>query len=266
VTPFGIARTIDFRAPRPPALGSQSYKAAFDEVRSLGRKNSSTRTREQTLIGIYWAYDGMPGVGPPPRLYNQIARTIARQERNSETENARLFALLNIAIADASTSCWDTKYHYNFWRPVLAIRSTVERNWEPLGAPATNGGNGGRNFTPNFPAYTSGHATLGAAAFQTLANFYGTDEIAFEFVSDELNGETRGSDGVTRRPRVPRRFKTLSAASEENGRSRIYLGIHWQFDADQGIEAGNKLADSVYERNLNPRNKSTQRRPLGQAR
>jgi hypothetical protein len=142
----------------------------------------------------------------------------------------------------------------------------VDRSWEPLGAPATNGGNGGRNFTPNFPAYTSGHATFGAATFKTLANFYGTGKIAFEFVSDELNGETRDSDGVTRRPRVPRRFNSLSEAAEENARSRIYLGIHWQFDADEGIAVGNELADKVYQRILTPRNKATQRQPPGRAR
>jgi hypothetical protein len=261
VTPFAIARIGDYRAPRPPALLSENYKAAFNEVRSVGEKNSKTRTREQTLIGIYWAYDGMPGVGVPPRLYNQIARVIAQQERNSEIENARLFALLNIAMADAGISCWDTKYHYNFWRPVLAIRSTVDPGWEPLGAPATNGGNGGRNFTPNFPAYTSGHATFGAASFKTLANFYGTDEVAFEFVSDELNGRTRGSDGVTVRPRVPRRFKTFSSATEENAISRIYLGIHWRFDAEKGVAAGNELADKVYETVLTLRHKGDQRRP-----
>jgi hypothetical protein len=252
VTPFGIRRAVAFRAPPPPALTSLAYREAFEEVRSLGEKNSTTRTREQTLIGIYWAYDGMPGLGTPPRLYNQIARTIARQERNSEIENARMFALLNIAQADAGIVCWETKYHFDFWRPIVAIRATVDPNWEPLGAPASNGGNGGRNFTPPFPAYTSGHSTFGATAFKTLANFYGTSRVPFEFVSDELNGVTRNADGTTR-PRVLRRFRTLTQAARENAQSRIYLGIHWQFDAEKGIDQGFAIADRVFDRILNPR-------------
>jgi hypothetical protein len=113
----------------------------------------------------------------------------------------------------------------------------------PLGAPASN--LMGPNFTPPFPAYVSGHAAFGAALFQTLRNFFRTDAIAFTFVSDELNGVTLDNNQNVR-PLVPRSFSSLSQAEEENGQSRIYLGIHWAFDKTRGIEQGRRVADYVF--------------------
>src|SRR5690606_16679442 len=163
-------------------------------------------------------------------LYNQILRTIAINQRNDVVANARLFALVNMAMADAAIQSWASKYAYKFWRPVVAIRATGER-WFPYGALLSN--KRGINFTPNFPAYNSGHATIGAAMFRTVLRFYGTDDIPFSFVSDELNGKTRDSNGRVR-PRIVRHFHRMSQASEENGQSRIYLGIHWEFDKTRG--------------------------------
>jgi hypothetical protein len=258
VTPFGVEDIVPFMADPPPALGSPEYAAAFDEVKVLGEKNSQVRTDEQTQIGLFWAYDGPKKIGPPPRLYNQIARVIAVQEGNTEMENARLFALINIAMADAGIAAWATKYTHDLWRPIVAIRNAhLDGNadtaqdplWVPLGAPASN--QSGHDFTPPFPAYPSGHATFGAVLFRTLENFYGTDAIAFEFTSDELDGVTTNWDGSSRAPFptagfAPRTFTSLGQASAENARSRIYLGVHWQFDADAGITTGNAIADAVF--------------------
>ena len=113
------------------------------------------------------------------------------------------------------------------------------------GAPASN--LAGPNFTPPFPAYPSGHAAFGGALFQVLRRFYGTDRIGFTFLSDEYNGATRGNDGVTR-PYAPRSFPSLSQAEEENGQSRIYLGIHWSFDKTEGITQGRRVGDYVFDR------------------
>jgi hypothetical protein len=112
----------------------------------------------------------------------------------------------------------------------------------------------GPNFTPPFPAYPSGHATFGAALFQTLRRFYGSDAIPFTFVSDEYNGVTKANDGSIR-PLRPRSFATLSQAEEENGQSRIYLGIHWAFDKTAGIAQGRQVADWVYTHAFTPKPK-----------
>jgi hypothetical protein len=257
------ARRLDDGTPegRMAFMSSAEYTSAYKEVLALGGTNSGTeRTPEQTEIGIYWAYDGRPGLGTPPRLYNQIVQTIAVQQHNSEAQNARLFALVNIAMFDAGLTSWKNKYDDAFWRPVMGIRNGESdenpetigiANWTPLGAPASNPRPGETNFTPPFPSYTSGHATFGAATFQILTRFYGRDDIPFTFVSDELNGVTRDADGSIR-PLVSRSFDSFTEAKLENGQSRIYLGIHWAFDRDDGIRTGDNVADFVFDHALRP--------------
>jgi len=196
----------------------------------------------------------------PPRLYNQIAVQLALARGVNAVELSRLLALANTAMADAGISIWESKYHYQFWRPITGIRESdpgfgptglgdgnadtvCDPTYSPLGAPASN--LEGPNFTPPFPAYPSGHAGFGGALFQTLRTFFGTDDIAFTFVSDEFNGITRDNGGNIR-PLLPRTFTSLSQAEEENGQSRIYLGIHWRFDKTQAIAQGERVADYVY--------------------
>jgi hypothetical protein len=239
VTPFMMDAAAQFRPPPPPALTSAEYTAAFNDVKSLGEKNSTTRTADQTQIGIFWAYD-RAGTGTPPALYNQAVQVIAKQKHNTVVENARLFALANLAMADAGVAAWDCKFVDNLWRPITAIQqagtdgnpdTTADPRWEPLGAPG--GGDGSHNFTPPFPAYVSGHATFGGAVFEVLKDFYHTDHVKFTLSSDELPGVTRT-------------FKTFTQAAEENGRSRIYLGIHWEFDNTEGQKLGRQIADFVF--------------------
>jgi len=264
VDTFKIGNADLYLSPRPPALGSRKYADAYFEVMTLGGDGVNTptlRTPEQTMIGIFWAYDGAPGLGTPPRLYNQIVRVIAQDKRNTVARNLRLFALVNVAMADAAIQCWHTKYIYEFWRPVIAIRNGErDRNpltvgdpgWTPLGAPATNGAGDGVNFTPPFPAYSSGHASFGAAALWTVARFYGTQQIPFQFTSDEFNGINRNGDGSVR-PVVTRNYSTLNEAIWENAVSRIYLGIHWSFDATVAITSGKEIANIVFNYSMRPR-------------
>src|SRR5207253_2518268 len=196
VKPFVLWSADQFRVPPPPALESLAYTTAFYEVKLLGGDGVVTptvRTGDQTFTGIYWGYDGTPGLGTPPRLYNQIVVRIADQMGSNAVELARLLALVNTAMADAGMACWDFKYLFAFWRPITAIRAAADPNWTPLGAPGSN--SNGTNFTPPFPAYASGHATFGGSVFETLRRFYGTDRIAFSFVSDEFNGVTRDNRG-----------------------------------------------------------------------
>lgn len=224
------------------------------------------RTRKETVIGIFWGYDGTPGLGTPPRLYNQIALRIAEQRGSDMIELARLLALVNVAMADAGCTSWESKYANEFWRPVTGLREADEGtgptgkgdgnaatvgdpSFSPLGAQASN--LTGPNFSPPFPAYPSGHATFGGALFQMLRQFYGTDRIRFSFVSDEFNGETLDNQGRVR-PLVRRHYSSLSEAEEENGQSRIYLGIHWTFDKTAGITLGRQVADYVFKHAFTP--------------
>lgn len=245
-----------FRAPPPPALDSAEYAEAFAEVAAIGGDGIITttiRNEDQTDIGIFWAYDGTIGLGVPPRLYNQALRRITRQQGNTVIENARLFALVNLAVADAGIACWESKYFYNLWRPIVAVRAadtdgndqtSVDAAWTPLGAPASN--RSGIDFTPPFPSYPSGHAAFGGAFFRMLERYYGTDEISFKLKSDELNGKTTDWAG-NHRHTVVRRFERFSDAARQNAQSRIYLGIHWQFDATAGIDQGSAIADHAFD-------------------
>ena len=264
VAPFVMTAAAQFRAPAMPPMTSAEYTSAYNEVKALGGDGvttPTTRTQDQTLAGIYWGYDGSPGLGTPPRFFNQIAVHLADQHGSNALQLARLLALANTAMADAGIACWETKYFYQFWRPNSGIReadagtgptglgdgnpATIgDPTYTALGAPASNSLN--PNFTPPFPAYTSGHATFGGATFQTLRRFYGTDNISFTMVSDELNGLTLDNLGNPR-PLLPRTFANLSAAEEENGQSRIYLGIHWVFDKTAGITQGNGVGNWVFD-------------------
>ena len=270
VKPFVMLSADQYPPPAPPPLDSDEYTAAYDEVKRLGGDGIVTpteRSEEQTIAGIYWGYDGTPGLGTPPRLYNQIAVQIAEEKELDAVALARLLALINVGMADAGISCWKDKYYYQYWRPVTGIREADpgtgptglgdgnpatlgDPNFTPLGAPASN--LMGPNFTPPFPAYASGHATFGGALFQILRKYYGTDNITFTFVSDEYNGVTMDNVGNVR-PLLPRTFSSLSAAEEENGQSRIYLGIHWAFDKTKGIIHGRQVGDYVLGHAFLPR-------------
>src|SRR5262245_480436 len=165
---FVLESASQFRAPPPPAMESAAYAAAFNEVKRLGGDGVVTpteRTAEQTQIGIYWAYDGTPSLCAPPRLYNQIAVKIADQMGSDAIETARLLVLVNVAMAEAGTAIWESKYYHDVWRPVTGIResdpatgptgagdgnaATIgDPTWTPLGAPASN--LTGPDFTPPF--------------------------------------------------------------------------------------------------------------------
>jgi hypothetical protein len=261
VKPFVLESGRQFRVEPPPLMGSRAYAVAYEEVKRLGgaRETPTERTDEQTAVGIFWAYDGTPSLCAPPRLYNQIILTVADRMHTDFLGLTRLLAIANVAMADAGIAIWESKFFYQFWRPITGIReadrgtgptgvgdgnrATIgDPTFVPLGAPASN--LTGPDFTPPFPSYPSGHAGFGGALFEVLRQFYGRDDISFTFLSDEFNGVTRGADGEVR-PRQPRRFTSFSEAEEENGQSRIYLGIHWSFDKTEGIAQGRRVARYV---------------------
>jgi PAP2 superfamily len=162
-------------------------------------------------------------------------------------------ALVNVSLADAGIGAWTAKYQFHHARPITYIRQTnpdvtvlgtKNSDFTPLGAQVSNGNPSSANITPPFPSYPSGHAVFGGALFQAMRRYFG-GEVAFQFVSDEYNGLNRGPIGPAR-PRFDRSFNNFTEPETENARSRIWLGIHWQYDADDGIAQGRRIADAVF--------------------
>ena len=226
VTPFAMSSSSQFRPPGPPSLDSEQYAADYNEVKELGAAVGSTRTEEQTLIALFWA-DGA-GTETPPGHWNSIAQTIAATRGDTLEENARLFALLNIAMADAAICAWDAKYTFDFWRPVTAINfAEPQLNWMSF------------IVTPPFPDYVSGHSTFSGAAATVLAFFYDTDNLPF----------TTGSDFL---PGVYRSFATPLDAAAEAAESRLYGGIHFRSANEDGLLAGINIGQWIGTRYLKP--------------
>jgi membrane-associated phospholipid phosphatase len=229
-----MTRGDQFRQPAPPPLTSAEYTANYLEVLRLGDVDSPFRTPDQSEIALFWN-DG-PGTNTPPGHWQDIARSLAEAQGNSLLENARLLALVTIAQADAAIVSWDNKYHWDNWRPYTAIHE-ADTDGNPITDPDTTWA----SFitTPPFPSYTSGHSTFSGSSSRILAHFFGTDGIAF----------SAGSDGT---PGVTRDYTSLSQAAEEAGQSRIYGGIHWQYDNQGGLASGRALADHVFFDFLRP--------------
>ena len=240
VSPFAILTQNQFRAVAPPTLTSAEYTAAYNQVKVLGAFNAPVtnpptdpptgRSTEQTATANFWRVNTeIP--------FNAIARTVAVRGNRSIEENARLFALLNIALADARIAIWESKYAIGFWRPVTAIRlgdrdgnpdTAGDATWRPL------------LETPAHPSYVSGHSGTGSAAAAVLAKIFG-DNTSFALSSDTLVGTVRS-------------FTSFSSAASQNAESRLLGGIHWKFDNDRGLELGYALGNHVADRlfALNP--------------
>jgi membrane-associated phospholipid phosphatase len=235
VTPFAMMDHVQFRPPGPPALNTTKWTADYNEVKALGAAVGSTRTTNQTQIALFWA-DGA-GTETPPGHWNSITQDVGAAQGNTLEENARLFALLNIAMADAAICAWDAKYNFNCWRPVTAIR-----NGDTDGNAATDPDPAWSSFivTPPFPGYISGHSTFSGAAATVLALFYGTDHISF----------TTGSDFL---PGVFRSFNSFSAAADEAATSRLCGGIHSRSDNEDGLNSGLRIGEWTINHYLKPK-------------
>lgn len=219
--PWALNFPSQFRPPGPPALTSARYATDLNEVKEIGSINSLTRTAEQTQIAVFWN-------GNTPAYWNRIATAVAHARHTSLSENARLLALLNVAMADGVISCWEAKYNYNFWRPITAIRlastdgnaATIEdAGWTPL------------LVTPNFPEYPSGHATVSPAAATVLGTYFGNDA-EFTLTSETLPG-------------VVRAYNSFTQAADEAFDARIYGGIHFRSACRDGRALGTQVGSFV---------------------
>jgi hypothetical protein len=222
VTPFALAHANEFRPGPPPLLTSEEYIRSFDEVKSLGLIGSTTRTADQTQIGQFWN-------GNIQDFWNEIAQTAALTRHLDLAQSAHLFALLNISLADTTIAFFDTKYTYDFWRPVTAIQmAAIDNNpeteqdpaWIPLSTK-----------TAPDPSYLGAHSAISFAAAEVLRLSLG-DQITLDVTSESLAGTTR-------------HFTSFSQAAEEAGLSRIYAGQHFRFDHLAGERLGREVARAV---------------------
>jgi len=211
VTPFLLKTADQFRPPPSPDISSEAFAKDLAEVRDRGGKASTQRTPEETQTAHFWS--DFSYTTSPPGHWNDIARQLAA--RLSLRESARLFALLNLAMADAGIACWDCKYHGNFWRPVTAVRHAGNKDWQPL------------LNTPPHPEYVSGHSTFSGAAVAVLQHFFGTDRLTFTAASDTVKNVTR-------------RYTSLQSCADEISRSRVLGGIHFPAACREGLTLGGK--------------------------
>jgi hypothetical protein len=230
VRPFLVPNAEMLRTDGPNALTSAAYAEDFNEVEELGSLTSTTRTPDETEAAIFWQDHALA-------LWNRIFRTVAATQRLDIVANARLFAMENLAAADAYIGCWNDKYVWKFWRPITAIREAdtdgnpateADPNWTPLFDPATPVLTPPPLATPPFPDHPSGHNCIAGAITNTLQNFFGTDKIAFSVVSNKSG---------TRRS-----FDRFSDALKENIDARVWAGIHFRTADVQGAALGKKVA------------------------
>jgi hypothetical protein len=227
VTPFTLRRGSQFRAEPPPSIYSRRYAHDLEEVKSLGAIDSTTRSPEQTEIALFW-------VESSQITWNRIAEIVAAGNPRDLAENARLFALVNLAGADSVIASFDTKYTYNLWRPITAIQEGIAGGKSPIAPdPAWTP----LQPTPAHPDYTSLHVIYGATAATVLEYFYCTDQIPFSLETGSLPGVTRS-------------FHSFSQALEELAVSRIYVGYHTRTAVRVGGRQGRAIGDWVCDRFL----------------
>jgi len=227
---FSLKRYDQFRVAPPPALNSKAYTESFNEVKDFGGKSSMLRNADQTFYAKFW-YE-LSEIG-----WNRIGRIVTTDKKLDLYSAARLFALLNIALADAYTAGWDSKFHYNFWRPYTAIRfadtddnnaTQLDLNWES------------QEVTPPVQDYPSTHSALGNAGASVLAGILG-DHVSFTMTS--ASSDPAGAI---------RSFNSFSQAANENADSRVMAGLHFRFSCTAGQDLGNKIGQWTVQQHLKP--------------
>ena len=236
--PFLLSSPQQFRSPPPPDIDSEAYTQAFNEVKELGGTNSTTRTSDQAHLAMWWK-DFVEN------SHNRLARALVEKEQLNLWQAARLFALLNMTIYDAYVSVFDNKFHYNHWRPYTAIRwADNDENPDTEKDPEWNNLH---EHTYAFPSYPSAHGTASTAAMTVLAHTLGTgDNYSFTMVTEEVDRAGPFSGKITMDPPT-RSFSSFSEAGMEASMSRVYLGIHFRYDSEEGFELGRKIGEYANE-------------------
>lgn len=230
VRPFAIDSTARYRVPPPPALRSERYTRDYEEVKRVGDMASRERPQDRTDVAHFYEPDGIVPI------YFSAARQVSVAQGKTLAENARIFALLGMALFDAMVVCFDSKYFYDYWRPMTAIRlghtdgnrrTDADPNWTPL------------VFTPPFPSYPSGHASFGGAARRVLERVFGKDGLAITLASPEV-------------PDVVLHYASWQQITDDIDDARIYGGVHYRFDQEEAARQGRKVGRYVLRHWLRP--------------
>jgi hypothetical protein len=253
--PFLMESPSQFRAEGPDPLTSGSYTKDFNEVKEVGALNSTTRTADQTAAAVFWQY-------APIRFWNVLGLSLADRYDLDTADQARLYAMINLAAADGAIACWNEKFYWNFWRPIAAIREAdtdgnlatiADPTWEPLFSPATP--TAPPLGTPPFPDYPSGHGCLTGAVMSTMADFFGTNKVEVTVVSG------RSLNGV---PIPARHFDRFSDVAKEVIDARVWGGIHFRTADVHGTVIGKKVAHWLHKHYFQPVGKHKLREALEQ--
>jgi hypothetical protein len=230
ITPFGIPSDGPFLLDPPPALTSNEYAKAYNEVKSVGSADSTRRPQDRTDVALFYAATS------PTQVFNQVAQQVAQQERGSLSENARALALINMAISDSLVASFFNKYHYNFWRPETAIRrgdedgnrkTEADPDYVPL------------IVTPCFPSYPSNHGSASGGAAEVLRRLYG----------EAAHSITLTNPAV---PAIVLQYTSFKQITNDISDARVYGGIHFRTDQDAGARLGRAVGKAVYKGNLRP--------------
>lgn len=232
VAPFGIPSARDFLLPPPPALASERYAKAYNEVMTVGAGNSTDRPQDRADVATYFAATS------PTQAMNQAAQQVAEDEGGSLSANARALALMNMAISDSIVAAFFNKYHYNFWRPETAIHAgdadgNLKTVGDPTWAPFIK--------TPCFPSYPSNHGSAGNAAAEVLRRLYGESGHSITLTNPAT-------------PTITLHYTSFKQITDDISDARVYGGIHFRTDQDAGAVLGRAVGAEVYKNNLRPAN------------
>ena len=221
ITPFGIEKASDFLLDPPPALTSQEYERAYNEVMTVGSMNSTERPPDRANVALFYAATS------PTQVFNQAAEQVATEQHRSLSENARALALINMAINDSLVASFLNKYHYNFWRPETAIHASGDTNWTPF------------VVTPRFPSYPSNHGSAGNSAAEVMRRLYGEDDHSITMTNPAV-------------PNIVLQYDSFRQITDDISDARVYGGIHYRTDQRAGARLGRAAGTAVYRNNLRP--------------
>ena len=228
VTPFGIPSISEFLLDPPPALESNQYAKAYNEVKAVGSRNSTERPQDRVDVVLFYQ------ASSPTFVFNLAARQVAQERWRSLSENAQAFALINMAINDGAIASFYNKYHYNFWRPETAIhagdtdgnrKTDADPNWAPF-IPA-----------PCFPGYPSNHGSLSNAGAEVMRRLYGEAGHAITLSNPAV-------------PTIVLHYGSFRQITDDISDARVYGGIHFRTDQDAGARLGRAVGTAVYKNNL----------------